>query len=111
MTDPGKFAHRITFQRYDGTVDEYGDVRKDADENWDDFKTVWASVEPLSGKEFYAAEQSRSEVSHKLRCRYFPGLKTEMRIACGSRKFKIISAIDWREAHEEYLIMAQELVE
>lgn len=110
MTDPGKYAHRITFQRYDGTVDEYGDVRKDVDANWDDFKTVWAAIDPVSGREFYAAEQSQSEVSHKLRCRYFPGVKTEMRILFGSRKFKILSVINWREANEEYLIMAKELV-
>lgn len=111
MTDPGKYSHRITFQIYDGTLDEYGDVRKDADENWDDYKTVWASIDPLSGKEFYAAEQSQSEVSHKIRCRYFPGLKAEMRILYGRRKFRIISLIDWREAHEECLIMVKELVE
>ena len=111
MTDPGKYAHRITFQRYDGTVDEYGDVRKDVDANWDDFKTAWAAVDPLSGREFYAAEQSQSEVTHKIRCRWFPGLKAEMRIVFGGRKFRIISVIDWQEAHESFLIMAKELVQ
>lgn len=111
MLNPGKLKHRVTFQLYNGTVDQYGDVRNDLDSNWTDFRRVSASVEPLSGREFYAAEQSQSEVTHKIRCRYFRGAKAEMRIVYGTRKFKIISIIDWREAHEEFLIMAKELVE
>jgi len=110
MIDPGKFRHQITFQQYDGTVDQYGDVRDDVDANWDDFKTVWAEISPVSGKEFYAAEQSRSQVSHKVRIRYIAGLRPSMRIKFGSRKFKIISLINWNEKNEEYLIYCTELV-
>ena len=111
MTNPGKYRHLITFQKYDGTVDDYGDVRTDISENWDDFKTVWAAIDPISGKEFYAAEQSQSEVTHKVRCRYIAGIKAEMRIKYGNRLFKILSVIDWEERHEAMLIMAKEMVE
>lgn len=111
MIDPGKFRHRITFQQYDGTLDENGDIRDDEDGNWDDFKTVWASVEPLSGKEFYAAEQSQSEVTHKIRCRYFSGISPAMRILHGDGKYHIVSIIDWQLRHESFLIMVKELPE
>lgn len=111
MFDPGKLRHVVSFQQYNRTVDECGDVRDDVAENWEDFKTTRASIEPLSGKEFYAAEQSQSEVTHKIRCRYFSGLKAEMRIRYKTRFFRILSVIDWEERHETYLIMAKELAE
>ena len=111
MFDSGKMRHRITFQQYNGMVDEYGDVRDDAEENWDDFRTTWAAIDPVSGREFYAAEQSQSEVTHKIRCRYFDGVKAGMRIVHKDRKYHIVSVIDWEMRHESFLIMAKELTE
>lgn len=110
MIDPGKMRHRITFQQFSGELDGYGDPLQADDTNWDDVATVWAAIDPISGREFYAAEQSQSEVSHKVRCRYRAGLDTAMRIVYSRRKFKIISIIDWEERHESLLIMCKELV-
>lgn len=110
MTDPGKYRNRITFQAFDGTTDQYGDVRTDDDANWEDVKTVWACINPLSGKEFFAAEQSQSEVTHKISCRYAEGITTAMRITHKGRKFHIVSVIDWENRHKELLILAKELV-
>lgn len=110
MIDPGKMRHRVTFQRFSGTQDGFGDPLQADDANWTDAATLWAAIDPISGREFYAAEQSQSEVSHKVRCRYRAGLDTAMRIVCGSRRFKIISIIDWEERHESLLIMCKELV-
>lgn len=110
MTDAGKLRHRITFQRFDGQRDEYGDPLKSEDEHWNDVASMWAEVKPMSGREFYAAEQSQSEVTHKVSCRYRAGLTTAMRIKYGSRLFEIISIIDWEERHESLLIMCKELV-
>ena len=72
--------------------------------------TTWAAIDPISGREFYAAEQSQSEVSHKIRCRYRTGLDTAMRITYGKRRFKIISLIDWEERHESLLLMCKEVL-
>lgn len=110
MTDPGKRRHRVTFQRFTGTRDGFGDPLLGEEENWTDVITLWAAVKPLSGREFYAAEQSQSEVTHKIDCRYKPGLTTDMRVRLGSRRFGIVSIIDWEERHESLLIMCRELV-
>ena len=75
MIDPGKMRHRITFQEFDGEEDGFGDPLEADDSHWNDVTTTWAAIDPISGREFYAAEQSQSEVSHKfrLRCwRYCP---------------------------------------
>nr|WP_325212929.1 phage head closure protein [uncultured Oscillibacter sp.] len=110
MTDPGQRRHRITFQRFNGARDRYGDPLLGGDENWTDAVSVWASIKPLSGREFYAAEQSQSEVTHKIDCRYRAGLTTDMQVRFDSRRFEIVSIIDWEERHESLLIMCKELV-
>jgi len=111
MIDPGKMRHRITFQRYNGTIDSYGDIRDDVAANWTAVCSVWAAIDPVSGREFYEAEQSQSQVTHKVRCRYFPGLETAYRIVYRGRVLHIVSVIDWEERHESYLIMAREMVQ
>ncbi len=110
MIDPGKMRHRITFQEFDGEEDGFGDPLEADDSHWNDVATTWAAIDPISGREFYAAEQSQSEVSHKVRLRYRSGITTAMRISFGNRRFKIISIIDWEERHESLLIMCKELV-
>ena len=93
MIDPGKMRHRITFQRFTGEADAYGDPLQAEDANWED-----------------VAQQSQSAVSHKIRCRWHPGLETAMRIVCGKRTFRPLSVINWEERNESFLIMAEELV-
>lgn len=110
MIDPGKMRHRITFQRFSGALDDFGDPLQMDDDNWADVATTWAAIDPISGREFYSAAQSQSEVSHKIRCRYRTGLDTAMRIAYGKRRFKIISLIDWEERHESLLLMCKEVL-
>lgn len=110
MLDPGKRRHRIAFQRFTGALDRFGDPLKGDEENWTDEVPLWASIKPVSGREFYAAEQSQSEITHKIDCRYRTGLTTDMRIRFGSRRFEIISIIDWEERHESLLILCRELV-
>ena len=110
MIDPGKMRHRITFQRFTGELDAYGDPLRAEDANWADVATVWAAIYPVSGREFYEAEQSQSAVSHKIRCRWHPGLETAMRIVCGKRRFRPLSILNWEERCESLLIMAEELV-
>ncbi len=110
MIDVGKMRHRITLQRFDGERDGYGDPLEDDDDHWADVATTWAAIDPISGREFYAAEQSQSEVTHKVRLRYHPGLTTAMRISWAGRRLKILSIIDWEERHESLLLMCKELV-
>lgn len=110
MIDAGKMRHKVTLQQYNKTVDSHGDVRDDDELNWKDVRSFWAAIDPVSGREFYEADQSQSQVTHKIRCRFFPGLKTEQRLVYHGRIFEIVSVIDWELRHESYLIMAKELV-
>ena len=109
MLDAGKLRHRITLQQYTGSADDYGDIRRQDDANWRTAAVVWAAVDPISGREFYAAEQAQSELSHKVRIRYRQGVKPGMRLLLGSRRLYIQSVIDWEERHESLLPMVQEV--
>lgn len=109
MLDAGKLRHRVVVQRYVGQADEYGDIGRQEDKNWRNVCIVWAAVDPISGREYYAAEQAQSEVSHKVRMRYRGGIKPGMRLLLGERKLYIRSVIDWEERHENLLLMVQEV--
>ncbi|ABS40873.1 phage head closure protein [Clostridium botulinum] len=67
----GEMRHRITIQKYTTTQNENGfDI-----EEWDDYKTVWASMNNLWGKEFYAAKATNSENTIEFIVRYSKDLK------------------------------------
>ena len=51
MIDPGKMRHRITFQKFDGVSDGYGDPLDADDAHWKDVVTTWAAIDPISGRE------------------------------------------------------------
>ena len=110
MYDAGEMRERITFQKYNGARDSLGDLQYMDSANWRNFASVWASLKPIAGREFYAAEQHESEVTHNIGCRYRAGLETEMRILLGSRIFRIIAIIDWENRHERLQIKVKELV-
>ena len=110
MIDPGKMRHRITFQVFTGEQDSFGDPLQADDSNWKDKVSLWAAIDDLRGRKFYAAGQDQSEVTHKVFCRYYPGLTTAMRIKYGKRTFQIGSIIDWEERHERLTITCKELV-
>ena len=54
----GMLRHRVTIQRYELVVDDYGAPLHR--ESWKDVATVWASVEAMSGRDFFAARQEQS---------------------------------------------------
>lgn len=87
----GSLRHRVTIQRYELAVDEYGaPLRR---ESWKDVATVWASVEAVSGREFFASQQVQSEVTHKVMIRFLPGVTADMRIVHGGRVFGIVAPL------------------
>ena len=101
----GKMRHRITFQSLPDdkdTMGGYGD-------EWVDGATVWAQISPVSGREYFS-QMRESTVSHKIYCRYRPGISPRMRIKFGKRIFRIISVLNWEERNEGLTIMCEEVL-
>lgn len=100
----GPLRHRITLQSRPAGKDEFGQPL----EGWQDIVTVWASVEPISGRELLAAQQVQGEITHRIRCRYVDGVTTAVRITFGTRVFDIQAPINPREVGAMLEIMAKE---
>ncbi len=85
----GKLKHRITIQKYGTNTTE----NNFDEEDWIDFKTVWASVNNLWGKEFYAAKAINEENTVEFIIRYSKELEVlnskEYRIKWKDREFDI----------------------
>lgn len=47
---------------------------------WSTFAEVWASVEPLQGREYWNAQQTQSDITHKVRMRWLEGVDSKMQI-------------------------------
>lgn len=99
--DPGKLNKRITFQLQDLDLE---------DEDWKDIATTCASINPISGKEYYSAETINSDLTHKIRLRYRRGITPDMRVLYNGRIFYIISVINEYEKNTMLQLMCRELI-
>lgn len=100
----GLLRKRITLQQRSSEQDSYGQPLT----TWSDVATVWASVEPLSGRELMAAEAVQSEVTHQVVMRYRPGVTAKLRVAYGSKIFDIQNVLDENERHRMLTLLCTE---
>ena len=100
----GDLRHRITFEKAVKVPDGY----KGHTVTWQPVCVVWASVEPLTGREYFYGHQIQAEVSHRVRIRYNEKVTTEMRIKHRDRILTIESIIDMKERHEVQEILSRE---
>jgi SPP1 family predicted phage head-tail adaptor len=73
--------HRITLETPAETQTVDGSVTR----TWAPLATVWASVEPLLGRERFDAQREQADVSHRVRMRFLAGISHNMRVMLGSR--------------------------
>ena len=101
----GRLRHRVKIQApFKDNAPGSGEI------TWNDYATVWASIEPLRGREFFEALQVNAEVTGKVIMRYLAGVSPDMRILHGNRVFEILSIIDVEERHRELQLMVTERV-
>jgi len=87
--EAGKLRHRIIIVKPTLAQDTAGGWAEDTENV---VATVWASVEALTGRELYAAQQQVSEVTHKITMRYWPGITANMNVWFQGRQFRIQAA-------------------
>jgi len=87
----GTLRHRLTFQRRVVLPDEVGGEV----ESWGNIATVWARIEQLTGREFFAAQQINSEINTKITIRPM-AVTADMRavIPGTTRYFNLSPAVD-----------------
>lgn len=81
----GRLRHRILIEQYVLDLDSNGDVIQDPESGqtfgtWTEVATVWAAIEPLSAREFIAAQATQSQIMGKIVIRHRTGLDASMRL-------------------------------
>lgn len=76
---------------------------------WTDVATVWAAVEPLTGKEPYIAQQLQGQVTHKVTVRYRTGITPAQRVLYGTRVFDVEAVVDPKERHSVLILACEEV--
>lgn len=102
----GKLRHRITLLRQVNEVNDYGA----STQTWKRVATVWADVRPLSGREYFSAQQVQSEVTTQIWLRHIEGIKPTMKVKFGKREFEILSVLNIQERDVSLQLMCKESV-
>lgn len=99
----GQLDQRVTVERASSGTDDYGEVIT----GWTPVCTTWATVEPLSGREYIAAMSAQSEVTTRIRMRYRPGITSADRVIHEGTVYGITSVIDYKSANRELVLMCK----
>lgn len=98
----GKLRHKVTIQSPGPAQDpDSGDMVP----SWTDFASVWASIEPLSARDFIAAQANQSEITARIVIRYREGILPTMRILHRGKVYAIQGALPDAKSGLEYLTL------
>jgi SPP1 family predicted phage head-tail adaptor len=86
----GKLSERVTLQSKQVARNGIGEEVV----TWADIATVWAQVEPLRGREFFAASQMQTSVDVRMRIRYGVNVGPEDRALWRGQPHDIVSVIE-----------------
>lgn len=108
MLDAGTLRHKVTIQQLVDIADSSGEVQDsngDPVQEWVDVATVWAAIEPVSGREFIAAQAEQSKVVARVVIRYRNDIDSAMRLFHPYKQFyyNIEAILPDKESGLEYL--------
>lgn len=98
----GKLRNRIDIGSFSSTADGYGGLIA----TWSIEKSVWGSIEGISGSRTQDAQQINIEQLYEVRLRYddFPFLSKKNKLGYNGKTFVIHSIIDIMERYREFRI-------
>ena len=102
----GPLRHRVVIQSETATQDTYGGEVL----TWSTVATVWAAVEPLTGREFLEGRGLEASVDTRIRVRYRSGLGPTMRVTWGTHTYDILAVLELKHEHREIHLMCREIV-
>ena len=98
----GTLRHRVTIQQ---PVSAQNPTTGAETVTWQYFAQVWASVEPVSVREFVAAKSGQSEVMARIVIRYRPGIDATMRILFRGAVYNIEGVLPDPKSGREYITL------
>ncbi|HEY8390109.1 MAG TPA: phage head closure protein [Clostridia bacterium] len=103
----GELNRRVDVLELFEERDDFGGVTS----NWLTIAQVWAKIEPISGTEFFKAEQISAETTTKITIRYYKTLNVMHRIRYKDKIYEIKCISDLETAHRWTVINCKELVD
>ena len=96
----GKLRHRVSL-----LIPTYNQNQNTGEMNatWSDSTKLWASIEPLSGRDFIAAQSGQSKVNARFKIRYRSDVNYTMRILDDATVYKIEAVLPDKKNGKEYL--------
>lgn len=85
----GRLRRRLTLQQKTSIRDAAGGVNN----SWSDVTTVWGGVEPLTGREYLAAQATQNEEEVRIVIRYYKGIDSTWRIKDATESPQVIYTI------------------
>lgn len=98
----GKLRHRVALQQLLQTQDP---VTGELSDDWVTVATVWAAVEPLSAREFIAAQAGQSEITARVTIRHRPGIDGTMRLVHRGQVYNIHAPLPDPKSALHYLTL------
>lgn len=98
----GRLRHQITIQRQTQTQNaQTGELTV----TWADVATVRAAVEPISAREFIAAQEPNAKITARVTIRYRDGIDSSMRLIHRGRRYNIHGVLEDMDSGREYLTL------
>lgn len=82
-----ELKHKVVIQKYVNGVNDNGFE----EETWQDYKTVWAFVSNLYGREYFEAAAIQAEKTVKFTIRFINEIDESMRIKFREKQYNITS--------------------
>ncbi len=103
----GKLRHQVTIKKPTETQNSYGEPEV----RWQDIATVWAQVEPLRGREYFASKQTVAEIEARITIRYRSDVTAKMKVTKGADDYLIETIINVMERNRELQLMCKRFAE
>lgn len=102
----GKLRHRVVLKTASETQNSFGELTR----TYATLATVWAAVEPLSGREYLDARQIEAAVDTRIRIRYRSDVTSRTQVTWNSHTYDIQSVITDPTNARELQLMCREVV-
>lgn len=100
----GELRHRITLQKQINVQNDYGATVT----QWQTVATVWAEIKPISGREYFSAQQVQSEITTQIWIRYRNDVVPTMRVAHNGKYYEIISVLNHNGRNTSLQLMCKD---
>jgi SPP1 family predicted phage head-tail adaptor len=103
MIQAGQLNKLVTIEQQDPDPDRYQEYTPATNGK------VWASIEPLTGRERWEAQAIEPKATYRIRMWFWPGLTSAHRLVYGDRIFELLSPpVDVDERGVEFELMCSE---